>query len=700
MVGPGSLVAGKMKLNGDIGERTQRRPKSSHPIDVANVSLPPELARSRYGRWRALSLAAVYALMMIHILHWKVAGKTMAPLELSEIMKALELRVLSAGVIFIGLMIVGSAIFGRFFCSWGCHMLAAQDLSHWILKRLRIRPRPVRSRVLLFVPVLAATYMFVWPQIRRMWEGRSLPEASARLVTSDFWRDLPGPLIITLTFLTCGLLIVYLFGGRGFCTYGCPYGVLFGLMDRISPGKIRAGGHCEQCGRCTAICTSNVRVHEEIKAYGMVVNPRCMKDLDCVSVCPQNNLRYAFGRPSLARSRQNKAPAPRYDFSIAEDLAMLAIFVLALLIWRGLYDRLPFLMSVALSAVTAYVVITFGRLFYRRELSLNRYLLKQRGKLLRASHAFAAVSSLFLLFTLHSAFVQYHRWRGKHYFAAAHAVQASDPAAQAQRRTAAERSIAHLALCDRYGLVSTTSLEMELGTLMLQLDRTPEAETYFRRAVDRNPNYPEARIQLASTLADRGKVRDAAGHLAYALKIHSPHEEYQPRLRQLTAAAHVKLGALLAQQERFQPAEKHFRDALELNPDSAEVYLGLGKIAGDQGRLDEAVSHYRTAIRLDARAAEPHANLGDVLVALNDPESAIAEYRSALAINPQIEQVHFKLGVVYYHTARLAEALQHFAAAVKQSPGDLEARTHYAVALRQAGRSDEASRLLQKPTPP
>ena len=143
--------------------------------------------------------------------------------------------------------VLATAVFGRFFCSWGCHILALQDLCTWILGKLHIRPEGIRSRAMLWIPVAAALYMFVWPQAVRVWEGRAPAKLHLRtdaggwasLVTENFWRNLPDPAIIVLTFGICGFLIVYVLGSRGFCAYGCPYGAIFGLVDRMAPGRIR-----------------------------------------------------------------------------------------------------------------------------------------------------------------------------------------------------------------------------------------------------------------------------------------------------------------------------------------------------------------------------------------------------------------------------------------------------------------------------
>src|SRR5262249_59090435 len=109
---------------------------------------------------------------------------------------------------------------------------------------------------------------------------------------------------------------------KGFCTYGCPYGALFGALDYASPGRIVVSEACEQGGHCTGTCRSNVRVHEEVRLHGMVVDPGCMKCMDCVSVCPKGALSYSFAPPVLFRSRAARRSARRYDLGLAEEVAL------------------------------------------------------------------------------------------------------------------------------------------------------------------------------------------------------------------------------------------------------------------------------------------------------------------------------------------------------------------------------------------
>ncbi|MCH7885219.1 MAG: 4Fe-4S binding protein, partial [Planctomycetes bacterium] len=401
----------------------KRRP---HRASAQRAHGLPTPSRSRYAPWRAATLGLVYLLMAAHIAHWLIAGKTLAPLELNEVMYTFELGIVTAGFLFMATVLLATAIFGRFFCSWGCHILALQDLSTWVLKKVGVRPKAIRSRFLAWVPVIAAVYMFAWPQVMRIWEGRSIPRLHiatdatgwASFTTENFWRNLPGPGIIAVTFVVCGFVAVYLLGSRGFCRYACPYGVLLGLADRVATGRIRVGDDCLECGICTSVCGSHVRVHEELARFGTVVNPACLKDLDCISACPQQSLHYGFGLPSLVQPAKGKTRVrKRYDFSLWEEAMMMLVFAALLPILRGLYDALPFLLSITLAGIGAYGSIVLVRLTYQQRVRLNRWPLKAGGRFLRVGKVFVAVMVTLILLAAHSGVVHYHSYEGRRHFA-------------------------------------------------------------------------------------------------------------------------------------------------------------------------------------------------------------------------------------------------------------------------------------------
>src|SRR5437762_10351573 len=159
-----------------------------------------------------------------------------------------------------------------------------------------------------------------------------------------FWATFPSVAVAIPFLFICGFVTVYFLGQKGFCTYACPYGGFFGLADKFSPGKIRVTPACNQCGHCTATCTSNVLVHAEVKQYGMVVDPGCMKCMDCVNVCPNDALYFGFGKPTLLAPKSN-AIKRSHSLTWPEEIVGALVFLGSFLAVRGVYASVPFLMA-------------------------------------------------------------------------------------------------------------------------------------------------------------------------------------------------------------------------------------------------------------------------------------------------------------------------------------------------------------------
>jgi Flp pilus assembly protein TadD len=66
----------------------------------------------------------------------------------------------------------------------------------------------------------------------------------------------------------------------------------------------------------------------------------------------------------------------------------------------------------------------------------------------------------------------------------------------------------------------------------------------------------------------------------------------------------------------------------------AQAHNNLGEVLASQGKLEEAIDRFRQAIRLDPASAEPHNNLGASLGLQGRLDQAIAEFREALRIDP------------------------------------------------------------------
>ena len=106
--------------------------------------------------------------------------------------------VVNAGLIFFVLALLSTLVLGRWFCGWGCHLVMLQDLCGWMMRKASIRPKAFRSRLLIYVPLVLALYMFIWPVLYRFaiapWVRPELewPGISVHLTTTEFWRSFAG----------------------------------------------------------------------------------------------------------------------------------------------------------------------------------------------------------------------------------------------------------------------------------------------------------------------------------------------------------------------------------------------------------------------------------------------------------------------------------------------------------------------------
>ncbi|MCA9755607.1 MAG: 4Fe-4S binding protein [Candidatus Eisenbacteria bacterium] len=482
-------------------------------------------------RRRAIVLASIYLAIGLHVAHWKLYGRTLAPLELNEVMYTLELGVVTAGFLFMVVLLLGTLVVGRFFCGWACHILALEDLAAAGLGRVGIRLRPFRSRTLAWVPLLAALYMFAWPQVARLltehgdWAARRIgprpdftwrvlgdSEGWASFLTSDFARNLPGPFIAGATFLICGGLIVYLLGSRSFCRYVCPYGAVFALADRVAPGRIVLTGDCSRCGICTAQCQSQVRVHEEVARFGSVVDPACLKDLDCVAICPENALSFGFTRPALWKKDADPARPGRALPTLrgSEEVLVALTFAGVFLAVRGLYSVVPFLLALGSAACAAAFAILLLRALRGQSAWVPGFPLRRSRRFTRAGRIGVVVAALLLAVIAHSGWIRYHEVRSAQIYASLTRPATGPPAdVDLGADTRLARLRRHLEMRARWGLVRPEDLEHKLASFYLHAGPIEQAEPWLRRLLRRRPEDLEVRARLVSLLEHTGRREEA-----------------------------------------------------------------------------------------------------------------------------------------------------------------------------------------------
>lgn len=634
------------------------------------------MKQSKASPWRVVVLVLVHVLFAIHIWHWIAKGTTLSPVEPSESMYAIELGKINAGFVFFVAAIISTFIFGRFVCGWGCHIIALQDLCAWMMKKFGIHPKPFRTRLLIITPLLLGLYMFVWPTFERevvipllklaqiswptwlLGEPGIRPQFQRAFMTEDFWHTFPSWQVAIPFLLVCAFATVYLMGAKAFCTYGCPYGGIFGVVDKVSFGKIVVNDACEGCGHCTATCTSNVRVHEEVRDYGKVIDPGCMKCMDCVSVCPNGALSWSFAAPSIftkprSLDAQARQLAPkRFDLSLGAELVLLALGIAIFWCYRSMLDAVPLLMAAGMAACAVYLIFKTITLIRDANVRGAHMQLKLKGRITLKGWAFALATLIAVTAAAWSGVVRAHHWR-----ADAIDLKITTPydavfspgyaPAQADR----EQANAALAHFDKAGPLPTgfgwshtkerlvrmawlsavagdrvrsealmrqalplgdpgPDLILGLARIM-QLRNAPIAEVHdlYRTTLERHPELVSVRIAQAELFA---AANDRDGFLRCA---DEASKRSEPAAQTLAARIFLQLG----QSDR---AIISFTKAAELDPKSGPAAYELGMAYAMANQFENAAIHLQKAADLDSVRPEPLQRLAEVFDAQGKPTEA------------------------------------------------------------------------------
>jgi protein O-mannosyl-transferase len=157
-------------------------------------------------------------------------------------------------------------------------------------------------------------------------------------------------------------------------------------------------------------------------------------------------------------------------------------------------------------------------------------------------------------------------------------------------------------------------------------------ETLWQTTIERNPTAWMAHNNLGTVLLQKGQLDEAIVHFRKALEIAPDHADVR-----------ANLGSALLQKGDVDGAIAQYEKALEIKPDYAEVHYNLGNALLLKGQLDEAIAHYKKTLERDPQNADVYNNLGLVLFQQGQVEQAIADYQKALEINPQFVQARANL---------------------------------------------------------
>jgi tetratricopeptide (TPR) repeat protein len=156
------------------------------------------------------------------------------------------------------------------------------------------------------------------------------------------------------------------------------------------------------------------------------------------------------------------------------------------------------------------------------------------------------------------------------------------------------------------------------------------------------------------------------------------------------ARVYDAVGTWFAEKGDLKCAVAAFKQALRLEPRSAEAHFDLGLIRQSQQQPAAAISEFRLALQYDPRLLQAHCALGSLL---GDPTEAEAEFRRALAADPQLVCALDGIAQVLVKERRFDSAIDYWRQALRIQPDAPDLQLALATATYKAAKARETNGL-------
>lgn len=218
---------------------------------------------------------------------------------------------------------------------------------------------------------------------------------------------------------------------------------------------------------------------------------------------------------------------------------------------------------------------------------------------------------------------------------------------------------------------------------------------YFGRAIELDPQYARAYASLGLTHEILGGwgLRPEKESYAQAKRVAQKAVELDQNL----AEGHAVLADLLTYEFDWAEAERHYQDALRINPNSALAHDGYGILyLTPMRRHDESIAHLRRAVEVDPHSLLWQQDLATVLRFAGRLDESIAQTKLVLAKEPSVPEGWSQLGWAYGDKRAFNEAIAAHKKWVEVSQESSLSLGGLAWSYGMAGKTAEARQILTK----
>ncbi len=146
---------------------------------------------------------------------------------------------------------------------------------------------------------------------------------------------------------------------------------------------------------------------------------------------------------------------------------------------------------------------------------------------------------------------------------------------------------------------------------------------------------------------------------------------------------------IYAQRKRFEDAEKWYRKALEIDPESHQGHIGLAQTAFAQGNLSDAEAEISEALTLAPDNVRTLTIAGNIKRLVNKVDEARDHLVKAVEISPRNTLALLELAAIYIQTENNDAANAALDAVFSYSPQNTQAQFYTGMLMAQAGKEQE-----------
>jgi TolB-like protein/DNA-binding winged helix-turn-helix (wHTH) protein/Flp pilus assembly protein TadD len=223
-----------------------------------------------------------------------------------------------------------------------------------------------------------------------------------------------------------------------------------------------------------------------------------------------------------------------------------------------------------------------------------------------------------------------------------------------------------------------------------------KAMDYFNRAIDKDPNYPQAYVGLADTYALAGDWEYGILSAQDAFSRAKAAATHALKLDDNLGEAHTSLAfAFDLYDWDWEAAENHYKRAIALNPGYATAHHWYAWHLMVMGRTAEGIAELRKAQSLDPLSLIISADLADALCIAHRYEESVQQSRKTLDMDPNFAVAHYQLGQAFQQMHMQSASIAELQKAVELSRGNTAFESNLAYAYAVSGRKEEAIRIAK-----